>query len=276
VRLVSALKGGRPFAGVLEDDEVIPLAGLVELGRETTSAALASAERLESGRMALADVTLRAVVPRPGKIICVGHNYREHLEETGGDDRGYPPLFTKFTSALTGPYDDIALPPESSELDYEGEVAVVIGTAGRRIPRERALDHVAGFSIANDVSMRDYQRKTSQWLQGKAWERSTPLGPVLVTPDEVDATDLEIELTLNGETMQHSNTSHLIFDIADLISTLSEFTSLEPGDVILSGTPGGVGFTRTPPVYLHDGDVVAVAVQGIGRIENRVVREHQA
>jgi acylpyruvate hydrolase len=274
VRLVSALKDGRAFAGVLDGKDVVPFAGLTELGAATTSATLAAAERLEGKRMPLAEVTLRPVVPRPGKIICVGHNYREHLEETGGDDRGYPPLFTKFTSALTGPYDDIVLPPESDELDYEGEVAVVIGTAGRRIPRERALDHVAGYSIANDVSMRDYQRKTSQWLQGKAWEGSTPLGPVLVTPDELDAADLEIELTLNGETMQHSNTSHLIFDIAELISTLSEFTSLEPGDVILSGTPGGVGFTRSPPVYLHDGDVVAVEVRGIGRIENRVVREH--
>jgi acylpyruvate hydrolase len=273
MKLVSVLKDGRAFAGVLDGADVVPLAGLAELGAETSSAVLASAERLEGERVALSEVTLRPVVPCPGKIICVGHNYREHLEETGSDERGYPPLFTKFVSALIGPYDDIALPPESGELDYEGEVAVMIGTAGRRIPRERALEHAAGFSIANDVSMRDYQRKTSQWLQGKAWERSTPLGPVLVTPDEVDATDLEIKLTLNGETMQHSNTSHLIFDIAELISTVSEFTSLEAGDVILSGTPGGVGFTREPPVYLRDGDIVAVEVQGIGRIENRVVRE---
>ena len=169
--------------------------------------------------MPLAEVTLRPVVPQPSKIVCVGLNYLNHVGETGREIPEYPVLFTKFAETLTGPRDPIVLPPESSQVDYEGELAVVIGRPGRRITADAALAHVAGYTIANDVTMRDFQYKTHQWLQGKAWEASTPLGPWLVTPDEVgDPSTLEIALTLNGTVMQQASTAQLMFDIPALIS----------------------------------------------------------
>jgi acylpyruvate hydrolase len=222
----------------------------------------------------LAEVTLRPVVPRPSKIICVGLNYLNHVGETGREIPEYPVLFTKFAESLAGPYDPIALPPESSQVDYEGELAVVIGRAGRRITADAAFAHVAGYAIANDVTMRDFQYKTHQWLQGKAWEASTPVGPWLVTPDETgDPSTLEIALTLNGTVMQQANTAQLMFDIPVLISRISEFVTLVPGDLILTGTPGGVGFRRDPQVFLAPGDRVSVEISGIGALDNAVVAE---
>jgi acylpyruvate hydrolase len=158
-------------------------------------------------------------------------------------------------------------------VDYEAELVVVIGKAGRRISRAAALDHVLGYTVANDVTMRDYQYKTHQWLQGKAWDRSTPLGPELVTPDEADVSAAAVRTVLNGATLQSSDTSKLIFDIPTLVATVSEFTEVLPGDLILTGTPGGVGYRRDPQVFLHDGDEVAVEVGGIGRLVNRVRAE---
>lgn len=272
MRFVSAIHGTRRLAGLLEGDEVVPFAGVHELGRETPSSLLARPP-LADERIPLGELRLLPVVPRPGKVICIGLNYKAHIEETGRSESDYPVLFTKFASSLTGPADPIVLPPEPEQVDFEGELAIVIGETGRRIARADALDHVAGYAVANDVSMRDYQYRTSQWLQGKAWDAATPLGPALVTPDEADVSDARIHLTLNGQTMQDSRTSLLIFDIPTLVSTISEFATLEPGDVILSGTPGGVGSKREPPVLLHDGDVVAVEVEGVGRIENRVEAE---
>jgi acylpyruvate hydrolase len=184
-------------------------------------------------------------------------------------------LFTKFSEALVGPTDPIVLPPESHQVDFEGELAVIIGRAGRRIAVDRALDHVAGYSVANDVTMRDYQYKTHQWLQGKTWENSTPLGPWLVTSDEVgDPQSLSLSLSINGEQMQSSGTDLMIFDIATLIAHISEFVTLNVGDVLLSGTPGGVGFRRDPQRFLRDGDVVRVEIGGVGEIENHVVSDH--
>nr|WP_240974016.1 fumarylacetoacetate hydrolase family protein [Nonomuraea sp. FMUSA5-5] len=167
----------------------------------------------------------------------------------------------------------ILLPSESHQVDYEAELAVVIGRPGRRIPSDQALDHVLGYTIANDVTMRDYQYKTHQWLQGKAWDSSTPLGPALVAPDAVDSGALDISLRLNGEVMQSSNTSLMIFSVPRLISLASQFTRLEPGDVILTGTPGGVGYRREPQVFLTDGDVVEVEIEGIGVLRNPVRQE---
>ena len=165
--------------------------------------------------LSLAEVTLRPVVPRPGKIICVGLNYHAHVAETKRDLPEYPVLFTKFATSLTGPYDPVPCPPESEAIDYEGELAVVIGRRARRVSRERALDVVAGYTVANDVTMRDYQYKTHQWLQGKAWDRSTPLGPMLVTPDEVgDPGALKLRTTVNGQVVQDASTELLIFDVA--------------------------------------------------------------
>ena len=288
MRFVSARHGDRRFAGAVIDDAVVPLDGVSELGPATPSSLLRAPSLRRGEGLPLADVELLPVVPNPRKIVsampigqklifprkivCVGSNYRAHVEEMGRELPGYPVLFTKFASSLIGPYATIVAPPESQQIDFEAEIAVVIGTAGRRIQAAAALDHVAGYAIVNDVSMRDFQYRTHQWLQGKAWEAATPLGPALVTPDEVDIGDLDLRLTLNGEPMQESNTSLLIFDVPTIIERIAEFTTLEVGDVILTGTPDGVGYKRDPQVFLEDGDVVAVEVTGLGRIENRVRR----
>ena len=168
----------------------------------------------------------------------------------------------------------MALPPESSKVDYEAELAVIIGREGRRIAPGDALDHIAGLSVANDITMRDYQQRTHQWLQGKAWDASTPLGPYLVTLDEVgDIGKLDLRLELNGQQMQSSNTELLIFDVPTTIAHISEFTTLAPGDVILTGTPGGVGARRDPPVFLKPGDIVRVEIPGVGILENAITSE---
>ena len=273
MRFISAHHGGTAFAAAVVDDQAVPLAGHEELGRATPSSLLVNPPVDERRAVPLAEVELRPVVPNPGKIVCVGSNYHAHVEEMGRTVTDYPVLFTKFATSLIGPYDDIVLPPESEQVDYEVEVAVVIGTRGRRIPKGRELEHVAGYAVANDVSMRDFQYKTHQWLQGKAWDTATPIGPMLVTPDEVDVENLDIRLTLNGVTLQESNTSLLIHDVRTIIRAVSGFATLEPGDVILTGTPGGVGFKREPQVFLHDGDRVVAEVGGVGRLENVVRAE---
>ena len=254
-------------------DRLIPLDGLTELGRDTPADVLAAATELPDEAVAAADVYLCPVVPHPDKIICVGLNYRAHIEETGRDLSAYPVMFTKFASSLIGPRDDILLPAESEQVDYEVELAVVIGRVGRRIPRERAAEHILGYTVANDVTMRDFQYKTHQWLQGKAWDNSTPLGPYLVLPGEADVSAAGVRTIMGGEKLQDSDTSRLIFDIPTLIATVSEFTTVLPGDVILTGTPGGVGFRREPPLFLRDGDEITVEVDGIGSLTNRIRRE---
>jgi acylpyruvate hydrolase len=263
---------GAARLGLVEDGQVIPLEGIDALGPHTDAAAVAAAGR---GRAIgpVEGVTLLAASPAAGKVFCVGLNYKAHIEETGRDLPTYPVLFPKYASSLIADGDPIQLPPESVQVDYEAELAVIIGRGGRRIGRESALDHVFGYTICNDVTMRDYQYKTHQWMQGKAWDDSTPLGPVIVTPDEVDVENLRISLRLNGETLQESSTNRLIFSIAELIATVSEFTSLAPGDVILTGTPSGVGYRRDPQVFLTDGDVVEVEIEGLGVLRNKVVAE---
>lgn len=274
MRFLTAEYEGRRFGALLEGKTVIPIAGVEEIGRGTPSSLLAEPPLDRSGALPLGEVTLLSPVPNPGRVLCVGLNYMTHVDETRRELPTYPVLFAKFASSLIGPFAPICHPPESSQVDYEGEVAVIIGERARRVPRDRALSAVAGLAVANDVTMRDFQYKTHQWIQGKAWDSSTPIGPALVTLDEVgDPADLDIELRLNGERMQSSNTSQLIFDVPTLVSTVSEFTMLEPGDILLTGTPGGVGYRRDPQVFLRDGDVVAVEVSRLGTIENRVVAE---
>jgi acylpyruvate hydrolase len=274
MRFASCRHQGTSFAAAILGEDAVPLRGIDELGLLTPSALLAAPALERARRVPLAEVELRPVIPRPAKVVCVGLNYLDHVGETGRDIPQYPVLFAKWAQSLLGPYDDLLLPPESTQVDYEGELAVVIGTEGRRIAPERAIDHVAGFCVANDVTMRDYQYKTHQWLQGKAWEASTPLGPYLVTPDEVgEVAGLHIALTLNGRTMQSASLAQLMFDVPTLVSRVSEIATLLPGDVILTGTPGGVGFRRDPQVFLTPGDRVAVEVSGVGRIENLVGRE---
>jgi acylpyruvate hydrolase len=214
-------------------------------------------------------------VPDPRKVICVGHNYAAHVEETQQERPDYPVLFTKFAATLTGPYDDIPLPAESEAIDFEGELVVVIGERGRRVPREQALEHVAGYSVANDISIRDYQYRTHQFLQGKAWDASTPVGPDLVTLEEITE-PLTLQTFVNGERTQDTSTDLMIFDVATIVSTVSEFAALEPGDLILTGTPGGVGYRREPKLLLSAGDVVVVEIGQVGRIENRCVSDQTA
>ena len=260
------------MAVAIDGDQAVPLTGIAELGTTTPLSLLRHPSLDRASALPSADLLRRPVVPRPGKIICVGLNYAAHIEETKREPSAYPVLFTKFATTLAGPFDAIPLPPEPEAIDYEGELTVVVGERARRVPRDRALDHVAGYTLANDVSMRDYQYKTHQWLQGKAWDASTPVGPDLVTLDEISE-PLTLKTFVNGVKVQESSTELLIFDVPTLVSTVSEFATLEPGDLILTGTPGGVGFRREPPLLLGDGDEVVVEMEQVGRIENRCFAE---
>jgi 2-keto-4-pentenoate hydratase/2-oxohepta-3-ene-1,7-dioic acid hydratase in catechol pathway len=219
-------------------------------------------------------VKLLPVVPKPDKIICVGKNYAEHAQEMGGTPPGEPVFFNKFLSSLCGDGDPIVLPAESNEVDYEAELVVVIGRGGRRIPRERAMEHVAGYCCGNDVSARDWQtsKPSRQWLLGKSFDTFAPIGPELVTAEEIaNPQTLAIELRLNGRVMQQANTSQFLFPIAELITYVSQVCTLAPGDLLFTGTPPGVGFARKPPVFLKSGDVVEVEIERIGVLRNPVV-----
>jgi acylpyruvate hydrolase len=272
-RFASCSLGERRFAALVEDDVLRPLEGIAELGRQTPAKVLAEPP-LSDERVPLADATLLPVVPHPGKIVCVGLNYRAHVEEGVYEVPDYPALFSKFAETLVGPGAPVLLPPESEAVDFEAELAFVVGRPVRRAAQEDALGAIGGYTIANDVSMRDYQYKTHQWLPGKNWAGSTPLGPFLVTPDEVgDPHALDISLELNGEQMQASNTSRFIFDIPTLVATISEFIPLAPGDVVLTGTPSGVGYRRDPKVLLRDGDRMVIEIERLGRLESPVVAE---
>jgi len=261
---------GQPVVAEVQGDLLVPLEDLTEVGPATTREVLIAARRLAASAFSAAEATLRPVVPNPAKVFCVGLNYRSHVAETGRADSAYPVLFPKFASSLTGPFETISLPRESVQIDYEGELAVVIGKPGRRISEAGAQDHVLGYTVANDVTMRDYQYKTHQWMQGKAWDACTPLGPYLVTPEDVDITRQRISTVLNGEKVQESTLDLLIFSIPRLVATISEFTELSTGDVILTGTPSGVGHRRKPPLYLKPGDVVSVEVTGVGALRTAI------
>jgi len=263
---------GRSHVGELRGTQLIPLSGISELGAASSPEVLAGAVREVTRAVSVKDVTLRPVVPNPSKVVCVGLNYRDHVLETRRELPSYPVMFPKYASSLLGAYDDIVLPRESQEVDFEGEMAIVVGRRGRRIAEADSLDYVLGYTVANDITMRDFQHKTHQWMQGKAWDATTPVGPYLVAPDEIDINHAGIRTVLNGEKMQESDLSQLIFTIPALIATISTFTTLHPGDLILTGTPGGVGFTRDPKVFLTDGDRISVEIDGIGAIHNMVLR----
>jgi len=218
------------------------------------------------------DVRLRAPILRPPKIVGIGLNYRDHAEEQGARIPAVPLIFAKFATAIVGPGDPIVYPRITQQLDYEAELAFVVGKRGKDIPPERALEHVAGYCVFNDVTARDVQLSDRQWVRGKTVDGSAPIGPWLVTRDEVpDPGKLGIRLWLNDELMQDSNTDQLIWDVPFLVSFLSEAFTLEPGDVVATGTPSGVGFARKPPVFMQPGDVVRVEVDGLGTLENRIV-----
>lgn len=222
----------------------------------------------------LSEVRLLPPVPSPEKIICIGLNYRDHARESGMEIPKYPVMFAKYRNALAGPMDSVVLPRVSTQVDYEAELAVVIGRGGRYIPESRAMDHVAGYMVLNDVSARDFQFRTAQWLQGKTFDTFAPCGPWLVTADEVgDPHALGIRLRLNGQMMQDSSTRELIFGVPQLIAYISQIVTFAPGDIISTGTPPGVGISRKPPVLLKPGDVMEVEVDKVGTIRNQVVAE---
>jgi acylpyruvate hydrolase len=248
-----------------EGDEVIELAytdvgALLAAGPE----ALQGAATTAGARRPLADVDLAPVVPHPPKILCIGQNYIKHIQEMGSEAPEYPTFFAKYTRALIGPRDAIILPKASVNVDWEVELALVIGREIRHATEANALDAVAGYTILNDVSVRDYQHRTSQWIQGKTFEKTTPLGPALVTKDELDASDLALSCEVDGQEMQSSRTSDLLFNPAQIIAYISTIITLEPGDVIATGTPSG----RKPPVFLKPGQTVRTVVEGIGELVN--------
>lgn len=219
-----------------------------------------------------ADERVAAPILRPSKIVCVGLNYRAHAEETGGKLPPEPMLFTKSSTALAGPYDDLPLPRGSRKLDWEVELALVIGRRARYVEKARAFEHIAGFALMNDYSEREHQKERGgQFVKGKSHDGFAPLGPLLVTPNEIDVTRLPLKLRVNGRLMQDGNTSDLIFDVPTLVSHISEFMTLLPGDVISTGTPAGVGMARTPPLFLKPGDLVDYEAEGLGAARQRVV-----
>ncbi len=283
MRFVTFEFGGHARPGVVHGDSVLDLtaAGFSTLLDyiEHNSVGSSQIEKLFSqpaagAKCPLDEVKLLAPIPRPRKLICVGLNYLDHAKETGAEVPKVPTIFNKFATSVIGPGADIVLPKVSKAPDYEAELAFVIGKGGRHIAAENWADHVFGYTIVNDVSARDYQRATSQWLMGKTFDTFAPMGPWIVSADEIsDPHNLDIQLEIDGETLQDSNTRELIFKIPELIAFLSSVFTLEPGDIVSTGTPAGVGFTRKPPRFLRAGEQVAVKIQGIGELRNPVVAE---
>jgi acylpyruvate hydrolase len=274
MRFATIRAGGGTTAARLEGDALVPLAAsdVGELLAQGNPAA--AAERPGAGPVPASEASFAPVITRPSKVLCVGLNYRAHILETGRELPEYPTLFAKFAGTLLGAHDDLVLPAVSERVDWEVELGVVIGRPIHRASRDEAAAAIAGYTVTNDVSMRDWQRRTLQWLQGKAFERTTPAGPYLVTGDEVgDAADLEIRCEVDGAVMQQSRTSDLLFGPADIAAYASQIITLQPGDLLLTGTPGGVGDARTPPVYLQPGQTLRSVVEGVGECVNQCVAD---
>ncbi|MEM7467660.1 MAG: fumarylacetoacetate hydrolase family protein [Pseudomonadota bacterium] len=229
----------------------------------------------ESGEaISLKEITVHSPVLNPSKILAIGLNYKDHIEETGLDTPEFPMFFNKQATAVNGPYDPIHMPRVSEKLDYEGEMGFVIGRRCRHVPRERAMEVIAGFTVCNDVSVRDWQMRAQTFTLGKSFDTHSPFGPYLVTTDEVgDPHDLTLKTTVNDEVRQDSNTKHLVFDCFDQIATLTAAFTLNPGDLIVTGTPSGVGIGFKPHKYLNVGDKVRVEIEKLGAIENEVIAE---
>jgi 2-keto-4-pentenoate hydratase/2-oxohepta-3-ene-1,7-dioic acid hydratase in catechol pathway len=284
MRLVTYDTAGGPRAGALRDGEVIDI--FAALGDEGPGAAPSVRALLESGRIdeaaaavespdarrtLLAAVRLLPPVPDPDKLIGIGLNYRSHAAEAGLDPPATPTFFAKYRNSLAAPGAEVALPAASEKVDYEAEVAFVVGRRAHEVAESDALGHVAGFTLLNDLSARDLQMATPQWMPGKVFDGSAPCGPAIVTPDEAGPPDaIEIGLVRNGETMQQASTADLIHSIPALVAYLSSLMTLEPGDVVFTGTPAGVGSMRTPRVWLEPGDELAVVSPQLGRLETRI------
>lgn len=258
----------------VDGDSLVPLDArdvgeLLATGNPGAVAATAGAEPVPAKGASLAPV-----VTSPSKILCAGLNYRSHIQETGRELPEYPTLFAKFAETLMGPNDDLAIPAVSERVDWEAELGVIIGKPVHRATAAEAAEAIAGYTITNDVSMRDFQRRTLQWDAGKIFERTTPAGPYLVTPDEVgNAEDLEIGCSVDGVTKQQARTSDLLFKPADIVAYASQAITLRPGDLLLTGTTGGVGDARKPPEYLKPGQVLRTWIEGLGELVNNTVAE---
>ena len=270
-----AVSDGQGFRGLMTTDAGFPgtLHSLLAQGAQALSQA---ADALRKGpAIDLAKITYLPPVENPGRIWCIGLNYVDHSVESGFAIPTYPAIFSRFPSSMIGHNAPIVRPKVSTQLDYEGELVAVIGKAGRHIAKDKALEHVAGYSICNDASIRDYQFKSAQWTIGKNFDDTGPFGPVFVTSDELPpgACGLKIQTRLNGVVVQDASTASLIFDVATLVSHLSEAVCLQPGDVIVTGTPSGVGLARKPPLWMKDGDVCEVEIEGIGILRSPIVDE---
>ena len=287
MKLITFTESASTRVGLLDGDEIVDLqAAAGDAPSEMTAfleageAALAVARAaLEAGgaRLALGDVRLESPVLRPPKILAVGLNYADHVAEAGMDTPQHPMIFNKQSTAAHPPYEPFHLPRVSPALDYEGELAFVIGKRCRHVPRERATEVIAGYTICNDVSVRDWQLRVPTFTMGKSFDTHCPLGPAIVTSDEIpDPHSLDLRTWVNGEPRQSSNTKHLIFDCFTLVEHLSTAFSLEPGDVISTGTPSGVGAVMKPPKFLKAGDVVKIAIDRLGEIENAVIEEPES
>lgn len=282
MKLISFTRLGEVGFGALIDDGVVDLTNQLDYGVDSIKEAIESdllytAEEYLEGRspnFAMSDVTLLPVIPNPSKIICIGLNYENHRKETKRPDVEHPTIFVRYADSQVAHGQALIKPKSTERFDYEGEMAVIIGDGGRNIPEESALEHVAGFACYNDGSVRNWQRHTSQFTPGKTFPGTGAFGPYMVTPDEVgDYTKLPIQTCLNGEIMQDAKLSDLIFPVPRLINYVSQFTPLAAGDVIVSGTPGGVGDKREPPVYMVPGDLVEVEIGILGTLANPVVGE---
>jgi 2-keto-4-pentenoate hydratase/2-oxohepta-3-ene-1,7-dioic acid hydratase in catechol pathway len=252
------------------DLALVSLRGLLDAGSAGMDAARGLLDRAGAQ---FAPAEFGPAVPEPRRVLCLGVNYREHALEGGREVPTWPEAFVRGEGSAIGPYADLVKPALTGRFDFEGELGLVIGTGGRYIPADKALDAIAGYVVLNDASARDWQRAATQWTGGKNFEGTMPIGPELVTADEADMSDAALTTTLNGEVMQSARTSQMIVGIPAAVEFFSSFTRLRPGDVIATGTPGGVGFARQPPVWLQPGDTIEVAVEGIGTIRNRVVAE---
>jgi 2-keto-4-pentenoate hydratase/2-oxohepta-3-ene-1,7-dioic acid hydratase in catechol pathway len=276
VRLVSYRTSDGPRAGVMRGEDVFDAWSALGAPQRSSLRELIGEGRideLETADLAapVADAALLAPVPDPEKIVCIGLNYRSHAAEAGIDPPSSPTFFAKYRNALAAPGATVALPATSEKVDFEAEVAFVIARQARDVPEERALDHVAGYTLFNDLSARDLQFATPQWMPGKVFDGSAPCGPALVTPDEAGAHDaIDLALELNGETMQSASTSDLVFSVPQLVARLSALMTLEPGDLIATGTPSGVGSVREPRVWLKPGDEVVVNSSSLGRLVTRI------
>jgi len=264
--------------GAIDGDKVIDLGGMRPTLRDALEAGIYGeiAERVEEHESiaTLADVTLLPVIPNPDKIVCVGLNYKSHIEETGRSDSDYPVLFMRWADTQVGHGEPMIRPVNSTAYDYEGELAVIMGREARHVKEADALDYIAGYSCYNDGSIRDWQRHTHQFTPGKNFPGTGGFGPWMVTTDEItDPGSMRLQTRLNGEVMQDATTDLLVFSIPFLIEYISGFTTLRPGDVIVTGTPGGVGFKRNPPVFMKDGDTIEIDIDKVGILSNPIKDE---